>query len=397
MSNIEYERIILINIDIVEPTFKKDKSRFRSFLNDKLHSFNDEPSFINFETHEKKWHFEDQLHRDNDLPAVEKFLKTKSGAETYQRTWYQNGICHRDGDKPAQILIKKTYFNNGNLRTFEITKKWFKKGKYHRDTDKPSYISIVKYYNTEGKETKGEFNKKYYVNGFLHRISDSPSVYRIGKSTSEINKSRFFYNEGKAHRDGGKPAFERSVFKIKENNKRFRHYHQRKYIVNNLIHRDGDNPAVIYWNKDLSSKRIALNEFYYIKGNRHRDGDKPAIILDNPFVEKTLIYLKDNKAHRDGNKPAFIAHQYSNEGNKTFFTFYNKGTHIPDDKNLIYGFAFNLLSSYGEDCSSFETKDYPLSQLFSIIKSLDNIDYVYDVPYSQMLSKINQIFNVELI
>ena len=41
----------------------------------------------------KLWYFNDQLHRDNDLPAIEKANGSKA--------WCLNGVLHRENDLPA--------------------------------------------------------------------------------------------------------------------------------------------------------------------------------------------------------------------------------------------------------------------------------------------------------
>lgn len=381
------------NAQLLKPTFKKEKNKFKTLLNEKLHSFDDNPSFIDFTRNEKKWHFEDRLHRDNDLPAVVKHWKQNYNTEIYEKSWYKNGKAHRDRDKPAQILIEKTFFTNGNLRSFELTKKWFRDGKYHRDTNKPSLITIVKYYNHEGVGTNSSFSKNYYVNGLLHRISDAPAKYSTTHSAPNSEKSltKSFYKEGVLHRDGDKPAFERIIYDIAENNKKIKKHHQKEYINNNSLHRDGDKPAITYWSKKYNSHEVQENSYYYIEGKRHRDGDKPAVIIGDNSDEQILIYFKNNNAHRLRNKPAFVVNQFSDEGNKKYFAFYQNGIHLADDKNLIHNYIINYLCSKKKIYVKSEIEEYPLSQLISIIKTLDNIDYIYDVPYD-FLSNINQMF-----
>ena len=58
------------------------------------------------------------------------------------------------------------------------------------------------------------------------------------------------------------------------------------------LHRDGDNPAVM---DDDGTK------MWYKEGKCHRDGDKPAILSFG-----TKEWWKEGKLHREGDKPAVI-------------------------------------------------------------------------------------------
>jgi len=69
--------------------------------------------------------------------------------------------------------------------------------------------------------------------------------------------------------------------------------YNKRYYKNGKLHRDGDEPAVI-WSDG--------SKHYYKSGKRHRDGDKPAVINS----DGTIRYYKDGKLHRDGDKPADI-------------------------------------------------------------------------------------------
>ena len=62
----------------------------RTYLNNKLHSFNDQPAVM-FNSHGKKWYRHGKLHRRN-LPAV---------IYPSSEYWYWNGLRHRDNDLPA--------------------------------------------------------------------------------------------------------------------------------------------------------------------------------------------------------------------------------------------------------------------------------------------------------
>ena len=64
----------------------------------------------------KTWYKDGELHRDNDLPAIEHSLGNQ---------WFINGERHRDNDKPAI-----EYTNGG--------REWYVNGELHRDNGKPA-------------------------------------------------------------------------------------------------------------------------------------------------------------------------------------------------------------------------------------------------------------------
>ena len=78
----------------------------------------------------------DQLHRNNDLPAIEYSNGTKF--------YYKNGRRHRDNDLPA------IEYASGH-------KEYYKNGKLHRDNDLPAIEYAAIGY------------KEYWVNGFKVR------------------------------------------------------------------------------------------------------------------------------------------------------------------------------------------------------------------------------------
>lgn len=63
--------------------------------------------------------------------------------------------------------------------------------------------------------------------------------------------------------------------------------------LNDMIHRDGDKPAII--------KNNGNNKYWFKKGKVHRDGDKPAVIKN-----MSKYWFKNDQQHRDGDKPASI-------------------------------------------------------------------------------------------
>jgi hypothetical protein len=82
------------------------------------------------------------LHRDNDLPAVERIDGSKY--------WYTNGKLYRDNNLH---VIEKA---NGG-------KEWCINNIYHRDNDLPAIITA-------------EGDKYWFVNGKLHRLGGLPAI-----------------------------------------------------------------------------------------------------------------------------------------------------------------------------------------------------------------------------
>jgi hypothetical protein len=83
-----------------------------------------------------------ELHRDNDLPALEHTNGDKA--------WYINGKCHRDNDLPAVEYV------NGD-------KAWYVNGRMHRLGGLPAIDCI-------------NGNKYWYVNDKLHRLGGLPAI-----------------------------------------------------------------------------------------------------------------------------------------------------------------------------------------------------------------------------
>jgi hypothetical protein len=99
---------------------------------------------------------DDQLHRDDDLPAVEFATGTK--------WWYQNGKEHRDNDLPA-------------VESSDGTKFWLKNDKRHRLAGPAEiYLSGEKCYYIDDKELTPEQHanhpevKKYRLQQILNRM-----------------------------------------------------------------------------------------------------------------------------------------------------------------------------------------------------------------------------------
>jgi hypothetical protein len=103
-----------------------------------------------------------ELHRDNDLPAIEYIGGNK--------VWWINGQIHRDNDLPAFEDV------NGD-------KYWFVNGKCHRDNDLPA-----------GENANGD--KHWFANGKQHRLGGLPATeYADGNKEWYIYGNAYTYEQ----------------------------------------------------------------------------------------------------------------------------------------------------------------------------------------------------------
>ena len=91
----------------------------------------------------KWWYLNENLHRDDDLPAIEFTNGSK--------VWYNNGSRHRDNDEPA-------------VEYFGFGKEWWVHGKCHRIKGPAiEYVDDSKYWYINGKlidcHSQKEFEK----------------------------------------------------------------------------------------------------------------------------------------------------------------------------------------------------------------------------------------------
>ena len=101
--------------------------------------------------------------------------------------------------------------------------------------------------------------------------------------TSEIRRddgTAEWRRNGKLHRDGDEPAV------VYGNGTKVWYKDGKK-------HRDGDRPAIEYANGDM---------FWYVRGTNHRDGGQPAIVM----ADGDMSWMINGKYHRDGGRPAFV-------------------------------------------------------------------------------------------
>jgi hypothetical protein len=110
-----------------------------TLLNDKLHSYNDNPAII-YKDGDKCWYHEGKLHRDFDSPA---YTSPDGHCE-----WYYKGKLHRNNGKPAVTdkfykcyvvddyrhheIKPSTYSHDGYTVNF-----WFQNGRLFRPNNKP--------------------------------------------------------------------------------------------------------------------------------------------------------------------------------------------------------------------------------------------------------------------
>ena len=103
----------------------------------------------------KKWYKNDELNRDNDLPAIE---------HAYFKEWWRDGLRHRDNDLPA------VEFNN------KEHKEWWSKGRLHREKG-PSKICTYKIIN---------YHKRvWYYDGNIHNLIGPAIVSNLCNRVSE--------------------------------------------------------------------------------------------------------------------------------------------------------------------------------------------------------------------
>ena len=111
---------------------------------------------------------------------------------------------------------------------------------------------------------------------------DRVKLHRDGDQPSVIyaNVAKCWYRDGKRHRGGDLPAMIYSDG-------------AKCWYRDGKRHRDGDLPAAIYSDG---------TQWWCRDGKRHRDGDKPAVI----YPDGTQIWYHNGKFHRDGDQPAVI-------------------------------------------------------------------------------------------
>jgi hypothetical protein len=156
------------------------------YQHNKLHRDSDLPAYI-FED-VRKWYQHDELHRDGDLPAV---------VDPNFQMWYQHGLLHRDNDMPAAVYASgyKKWYQCGKLHRGDDLpaviagdlQEWYKFGKLHRNSRSPDASGSL---GDDLPAVINKYNKVWYTNGMKHRL-DAPAV------VEEINGINEWWNHGR--------------------------------------------------------------------------------------------------------------------------------------------------------------------------------------------------------
>jgi hypothetical protein len=204
----------------------------------------------------KAWCINGKRHRE-DGPAVE-----FPGGNKW---WYINGNRHREGGPAVENANgDKAWYINGKLHredgpAIEYSdgdKSWYINGNRHRE-DGPAIERVNGYkawYIDGTKLSEEEFNARpkktllsngtieWKVNGKLHR-EDGPAIERT-------NGDRFYYKNGRIHRDGGEPAVITDIYVM--------------WCKDGQYHRE-DGPAIQYNDGDcqyfIGGKSLTKDEF----------------------------------------------------------------------------------------------------------------------------------------
>jgi hypothetical protein len=283
---------------------------FESTLCNKLHSFNDMPSQIAFDTKNFTaetslffcYHDNNMLHRDHDKPAI---IEVEIDNECYSLITAMIDTYNINDNKPVELLdflisILKTYKvvyefwwykderhrDNGYAVINHVTGStyYWRFNKQHREHDLPAIISYT---------APESLYQAWYIDDRLHREHDLPAViddyvqewyqngvrYRQNEEKPAVIKQngcmKWYNKEGRLHRVGY-PA-------IISENARPNKYCEEWYI-NGKPHRGNDLPA--------RKKKNGTQEWWF-NGYLHRDNDKPAIITaDNQY-----LYYKNGKQY----------------------------------------------------------------------------------------------------
>jgi CRISPR/Cas system CMR-associated protein Cmr5 small subunit len=125
-----------------------------------LHRDNDLPA-IEYKSGDKEWYVNGKYHRDNDLPAIEYPGGSKE--------WYVNGLRHRVNDLPA-------------IEYADGDKEWWVNGENHRDNDLPAIEYVIGY-------------KVWYENGKRHRLGGLPAIRNVYSRHWYINDKKYTYEK----------------------------------------------------------------------------------------------------------------------------------------------------------------------------------------------------------
>lgn len=136
-----------------------------------------------------------------------------------------------------------------------------------------------------------------------------------------------WYVNNVLHRDGDLPAIEWSDG-------------DREWYQNGLLHRDGDLPA-IEWSDDT--------KMWYKHGKLHRDNDLPAVKWSDGHTE----WWVDGNRHREGDLPAIIN---STETREWLCWYKNGNLHREDDK---YAVSYDNTFKWYKDGKLYRENGFP--------------------------------------
>ncbi len=207
---------------------------------------------------ESRWFVDGQLHRNNDMPAIEKPTKC---------VWYKHGKKHRSTGAPA--VIGK---NNGRME-------WWIEGLRHREYG-PAVVDIygsMTWYYYGLRHNVGapavidkNGNCEWYQFGKLHRDDGPASIDKFDEFTIET-----WYKEGKRHRDGGVAEVVRAHGEISI----------LRWYKDDFCHNE-HGPAEILF---TDYGKVCT---WYLNGVRHR--------VDGPAVTETSSEVRNYQWHHEG-------------------------------------------------------------------------------------------------
>ncbi len=261
-----------------------------------------------------------KLHRQPDISGESSPAVIKSDGTL---KYFINGEMHRNGDNPAYVF---DVADDVSCDDEKLIAAYHKNGKIHRNddingTEQPALI----YYD-------GAI--EYYNNDKLHRKGDQPAIM-CSDGTLE------YFKNGRRHRDVDEFGCEQPAYICGTHV---------KYFNNGVLHRNEDQPAVIYFN-DV--------EIYYKHGETHRNDDKPAIC----FADGGVKYYKNNKLHRDGDLPVDI----SADGTLKYYK--NDNLHRDNDQPAVICYK-NRCIKYYIDGAKHRDNNLP-----AVIKSNGEVSY----------------------
>jgi antitoxin component YwqK of YwqJK toxin-antitoxin module len=139
-------------------------------------------------------------------------------------------------------------------------------------------VKLLEEYKIDKNKINNDFSKYWYKNGKLHRDNDLPAIiYKLFQDEEE----QYWFKNGKLHRDNDLPAIISSIG-------------YQGWYKNGEIHRDNDLPAVIHQDG---------HQYWYKNGKLHREHNLPAEISSNG----NQCWYKNGKLHREHNLPAIIS------------------------------------------------------------------------------------------